>query len=286
MRMKVRLGLVARLRRRGATAGRHLALGGICLVIAVPLIWMVSTAFKLRSDVFAPIPRVIPDPIVWSNFSEAWTSLPFAIYYRNTAVVAFGILGVQLVTVTLAAYAFARMRFPGQHLLFFLMLGQMMITPQSTFVPNYVTISQLGLLNTQLAIMLPYFASGLGVFLLRQAFKGIPRELEDAACLDGCSGLRFLWYIGVPLVRPTLIAFALISVSYHWNEFFWPLLVTDTPSARTLTVGLGVFAESSEGGAEWTLLMAATLIVVAPIAALFMVLQRQFISTFMQSGLK
>jgi len=252
----------------------------------VPLMWMVSTALKSRQEVFSQIPKWIPSSPVWSNFAEAWNYIPFARYYLNTLIIAFGLLFVQLITISLAAYAFARMEFRGKAVLFMLFLTQMMLTAQSTVVPNYLTISKLGLLDTYVAVAAPYFATALGVFMLRQTFLVIPKEIEHAARLDGCSGLRFLWHIALPLSKPTLLAFSIISISYHWNEFFWPLIVTDTPKARTLTIGLGIFAQSAEGGAEWTLLMAATLIVVTPIILLFFVFQKRFVSSFMQSGLK
>jgi sn-glycerol 3-phosphate transport system permease protein len=264
----------------------HAFLSAFSVLMLVPLVWMISTALKSRQEVFSQIPNWIPSSPVWSNFVEAWDYIPFARYYLNTFIIAFGLLFVQLITISLAAYAFARMEFRGKAVLFMLFLTQMMLTAQSTVVPNYLTISKLGLLDTYVAVAAPYFATALGVFMLRQTFLVIPKEIEHAARLDGCSGLRFLWHIALPLSKPTLLAFSIISISYHWNEFFWPLIVTDTPRARTLTIGLGIFAQSAEGGAEWTLLMAATLIVVAPIIVLFFIFQKRFVSSFMQSGLK
>ncbi len=264
----------------------HAFLSAFSVLMLVPLLWMISTSLKSRQEVFSQIPRWIPSSPVWSNFTEAWNYIPFAQYYLNTFIIAFGLLFVQLITISLAAYAFARMEFKGKAVLFMLFLTQMMLTAQSTVVPNYLTISKLGLLDTYVAVAAPYFATALGVFMLRQTFLVIPKEIEHAARLDGCSGLRFLWHIALPLSKPTLLAFSIISISYHWNEFFWPLIVTDTPKARTLTIGLGIFAQSAEGGAEWTLLMAATLIVVAPIIVLFVIFQKRLVSSFMQSGLK
>lgn len=264
----------------------HGPLMAISFVILVPLFWIVSTSLKERTDVFTPAPKWLPSPIVLVNFPDAWSLVPFQQYYVNTVLVAFGLLAVQFVTITLAAYVFARMEFRGRDTLFLLFITQLMIAPQSLIVPNYFTISRLGLLDTRTAIALPYVASAFGTFLLRQTFKTIPRELEEAAFMDGCSRLRFLVQIAAPLARPTYLAFALVSLTYHWNEFFWPLIVTNTPRARTLTVGLGIFAQSAEGGAEWTLLMAGTVIVIGPLLILFLVFQRSFINSFMYSGLK
>lgn len=252
----------------------------------IPFLWMISTAFKSRSEVFSQTIQWIPSKLVFSNFVEAWNAAPFGTYYVNTIIVVVSLVIVQTITTTLAAYAFARMKFRGSNLLFFLFLVQLMITPQATVLPNYFTMSNLGLLNTRTAIILPYFASAFGTFLLRQAFKTIPQELEDAAFIDGCGKIGFLRYIGIPLVMPTILTFVIISVTYHWNEFFWPFIVTESNRVRTLTVGLAVLAEASESGAEWTLLMAATLIIIIPLIILFVIFQRRFIESFMQAGIK
>ena len=255
------------------------------LVIVVPFLWIALTAFKERNEVFSLVPQWLPAHPTLQNFSGVLDAMPFWRYYWNTLVVAFGLLGVQLITITLAAYAFARMEFWGRDILFILLLVQLMIAPQSTAIQNYATIVNLGLLDTRLAIMAPYLASAFGTFLLRQTFKSIPKELEEAAALDGCGGLRFLLSIAVPLAVPGYLAFALVSLTYHWNEFFWPLVVTETSRARTLTLGLGIFAQTAEGAADWTMLMATTLMVIAVPLVLFLVFQRRFINSFMLSGL-
>lgn len=203
----------------------------------------------------------------------------------NTVLVVLGILAVQLVTATLAAFAFARLEFRHRELLVYLFIVQMMLPVHAIIVPNYLTVRSLGLLNTHLAMMLPFWASGYGTFVLRQAFRQIPQELEDAARIDGCSGVRLLWYILVPQVRPTLVAFGLISVVTHWNDFLWPLIVTDTPDVRTLTIGLAMFVQQ-ESGADWTLLMAATVLVTLPLLVAFVVFQRKFVESFMYAGLR
>jgi len=253
----------------------------------IPLAWCISTAFRTPLDLFrSPSVSLIPKHFTLANFSEAWGRAPFGKYLYNTIVFTFGLLMIQLVTLTLAAYAFARLKFKGRDLLFYVFLAQMMIAPQSLIVPNYLTIRKLGLLDTKLAIMMPYFASAFGTFLLRQAFKTIPVELEESAKLDGCDGLRFLWYIGVPLVKPTLFAFSIISLVYHWSEFFWPLVVTNTPRSRVLTIGLAMFGRQAESGSEWTLLMATTLAIILPPLVSFLIFQRHFINSFMKSGIK
>ncbi len=263
----------------------HLVLLLVSLVTVTPYLWLLSTSLKLRTEVFTPTPQWIPWPVNFGNYAEVFERAPFLLYLGNTLVVVAGILAVQLVTVTLAAYVFARRRFRGQGLFFVLFLVQMMIPIHATFLPNFLTLRKLDLLNTRVAMMLPFLASGYGTFLLRQAFKQIPRELEDAAVIDGCGGLGFLWHVLIPLARPTLVAFSLISLVSHWNDYLWPLIVTDTPDVRTLTIGLGMFVQQ-ESGADWTLLMAATAFVTAPLMGIFLVFQRKFIESFMFSGLK
>ena len=172
--------------------------------MVVPLVWIILTAFKERNEVFSLVPQWLPAHPTFNNFLGVLDAMPFWRYYWNTLVVAFGILAIQLVTITLAAYAFARMEFWGRDVLFILLLVQLMIAPQSTVIQNYLTVTSLGLLDTKLAIMAPYLASAFGTFLLRQTFKGIPKELEEAAALDGCGGFRFLMHVAVPLALPGL----------------------------------------------------------------------------------
>jgi sn-glycerol 3-phosphate transport system permease protein len=273
------------MRRRLSHLATHLVVGLVALVTVTPYLWLLSTSLKFQTEVFTPTPQWIPWPINLGNYAEVFDRAPFGLFLINTIVVVTGILAVQLLTVTLAAYVFARRQFRGANVLFVLFLLQMMLPIHTTFLPNFLTLKSLDLLNTRVAMMLPFFASGYGTFLLRQAFKQIPRDLEDAAVIDGCGGLRFLWHVLIPLARPTLVAFGLISLVSHWNDYLWPLIVTDTPDVRTLTIGLGMFVQQ-ESGADWTLLMAATVFVTAPLLVIFLVFQRKFVESFMFSGLK
>ena len=268
------------------TLALHAFMIVLAILVLAPLVWILVTAFKSRQDVFSQVPTWLPRKIVLSNFQEVWEMVPFAAYYKNTFLISFGLLGVQLITVTLAAYAFGRLQFKGRDTLFIVFLTQLMIAPQSLIIPNYLTISSLGLLDTKVAVAAPYIASAFGTFLVRQTFMSMPKELEEAAFMDGCEGLSFLYHIGVPLVKPSLLAFSLVSLTHHWNEFFWPLIVTETSKSRTLTIGLGIFAQTAEGGAEWTLLMAATLLTIGPLLLTFLIFQKRFINSFMMSGLK
>ena len=220
-----------------------------------------------------------------SNFITAWHSAPFAHYFINTALQVMLIVTVQVVLATLAAYALVRFRLKGQGVIFALILLQLMISPDVLILNNYKTIGALGLRDTLAGIAMPYFASAFAIFLLRQTFKGVPRVLEEAAIIEGASRIRILWRIYVPLALPVYTAFVLVSVSFHWNDFLWPLVITDSVTVRPLTVGLQLFS-APEQGVQWALIRAATLMTSSPLIMLFLVLQRQFVQSFMRSGIR
>jgi sn-glycerol 3-phosphate transport system permease protein len=224
-------------------------------------------------------------PLTLENFREALSRAPFPRYALNTFVLVTSILAAQLVLCTLAAYAFARYAFRGREVAFSLVLVQLMITPEILIVENYATLANLGLVDTILGIGLPYMASAFGIFLLRQAFKSTPKELEEAARLEGCGVLGVLWKVHVPLARPTYLAYGLVSISHHWNNFLWPLVITNSVETRPLTVGLGVFG-APESGVNWSIVSAATLLSVAPLLIAFLLFQRQFVQSFMHAGIK
>jgi sn-glycerol 3-phosphate transport system permease protein len=224
-------------------------------------------------------------PFTLENFRRAWAVAPFARYILNTMALVTLILAAQLVLCTLAAYAFARYDFPGKGALFALVLVQILIMPEILMVENYVTLSRIDLVDTLAGVGLPYMASAFGIFLLRQSFKQVPRDLEDAAAVEGAGPLRTLWTVFVPLARPTYLAYGLVSVSYHWNNFLWPLVVTSSVETRPITVGLGIFA-APETGVNWSVISAATLTSVAPLLVAFLLFQRQFVQSFMRAGIK
>ncbi len=228
---------------------------------------------------------VLAAPLTLDNFARAWSAAPFARYFVNTIILCTLILAGQLVLCTLAAYAFARFAFPGRSLIFALVLLQLMVTPDVLIVENYRTMSALGLRDTILAIGLPYMASAFGIFLLRQTFKTVPAELDEAARIEGCSPLQVLWKVYVPLARPVYVAYTLVSVSYHWNNFLWPLIITNSVESRPLTVGLQVFSATDQG-IDWSIVTAATLVTTAPLLIGFLLFQRQFVQSFMRAGIK
>ena len=248
----------------------------------LPLVYAFWTAFHPGefSTRFA-----LAAPLTLDNFVRAWQAAPFARYFLNTTLLVTMVLAAQLVLVTLAAYAFARFEFPGRGMLFALVLVQLMVMPDVLIVENYRTMATLGLKDTILAIGLPYMASAFGIFLLRQTFKTVPRELDEAARIEGCSPLQTLWKVYVPLARPTYLAYALVSVSYHWNNFLWPLIITNSVEARPLTVGLQVFSATDQG-VDWSIITAATLLTTAPLLIAFLLFQRQFVQSFMSAGIR
>jgi sn-glycerol 3-phosphate transport system permease protein len=254
----------------------------LALAWVLPLIYTVWTAFHAPEYAahFA-----WNAPLTLNNFARAWDAAPFARYFLNTTLLVVMILAAQLVLSTLAAYAFARYEFRGRDVAFSLVLVQLTVMPDLLLVENYRTMAGLGLVDSLFAIGLPYFASALAIFLLRQTFLGIPKELDEAARMEGASAMQTLWRVYVPLARPIYVAFGLVSVSYHWNNFLWPLIVTNSVHARPLTVGLQVFS-SVDQGIDWSIITAATLMTSAPLLIAFLLFQRQFVQSFMRAGIK
>ena len=224
-------------------------------------------------------------PLTLSNFFEVWNQAPFARYFLNTFLIVSSILIAQFVVCTLAAYAFARYEFFGSKILFAIILIQLMVVPEILIVENYKIMSKLNLVDTILGVGLPYMASAFGIFLLRQTFKTIPKELEEAARVEGCKLFGILLRVYVPLAKPTYLAYALVSVSYHWNNFLWPLVITNSVNTRPLTVGLAIFG-APESGVNWSIISAATLLSVSPLLLGFILFQKQFIQSFMYAGIK
>lgn len=253
---------------------------------AVPVIWALVASLRPATEPLGRGDVWFGSRLTLANYARALELAPFDRYFMNTMIIVLMILGVQLITITLAGFAFARYRFPGDRLLFFFILLQLMIPTTALLVPNFATIRALGLYDTRLAIAIPYFGSAFGVFLMRQAFLAVPRELADAGIIDGCNWWQLLRHIYLPPSTPTLIAFGLSSVAWHWNEFLWPLIVTSSDKSRPLTAGLVRFTQLGEIGAQWSLLSAATLLVAGPLFIAFLIFQKRFIQSFLHSGIK
>jgi sn-glycerol 3-phosphate transport system permease protein len=261
--------------------------GAAAFLWAVPFAWMTVASLRHDSAGASDIASLVPSPpFSFGNFADAWTSGDFPLWYGNTILLCGGLLAVQCVTVSLAGYAFARCRFPGQGPLFGAFLLQLMLVPPILIVPNMRTLVALHLYDTLAGVAAPYCASAFGVFLMRQTFRTIPREYEEAALIDGASVPQLIVRVLLPLARPGLIAFAIVSVTAHWNEFLWPLMATSSPSNQVLTVGLASFTAGAEAGSEWGVIAAGTFFVAAPLLLAFLVFQRQFVSSFTLSGIK
>jgi sn-glycerol 3-phosphate transport system permease protein len=272
-------------RKVGGTIGTIL-LALLALSWALPLIWSISVALRPANVSVASGSPWWGGGLTLHNFAEAWDRVPFGRYYVNTFIIVFGVLAVQLMTISLAGFTFARLHFPGRDVLFVLILMQILVPTNALIVPNYTTIRRLHLFDTKLAIMLPFFASAFGTFFLRQTFKQVPQELDDASVLDGASWWQTLWHVYLPSARAALVAFSVVSISFHWSDFLWPLIVTNSDSSRPVTVGLNTLTQMGESGAQWALVMAGTLLVISPLLGLFFLFQRQFMSSFLHSGLK
>jgi sn-glycerol 3-phosphate transport system permease protein len=274
-----------RMLRKATDSWLHLVMAPLALLWLCPLIWIVVTSLKTNTEVFDQAAGFLPEVLNFANYPNTLAVAPFGTYLMNSIIVTGSILLCQLVTITLAAYAFARLEFPGKNLLFTLFLLQVMFPIYAIFLTNFLTLREMGLINTLPAMIVPFVASGYGTFMLRQSFRQVPSELSDAARLDGCGHMGTLWHVYLPLVKPTLIAFGIISVVTHWNDYMWPLLVTNSESVRTLPIGLGLLAKA-DSGADWPRLMAGTTLVVSPLLLFFVIFQRRFVDSFMHTGVK
>ncbi|MCQ9616703.1 carbohydrate ABC transporter permease [Paenalcaligenes niemegkensis] len=254
----------------------------LALLWVAPLLYAAWTAFREPAAVFN---LDLSSGWTLNNLAQAWGGAPWLIYIRNTMFLVGSILIGQFVLCTLAAYAFARFSFRGKGLLFSLVLLQLFILPEVLIVENYSMVSRLGWSDSVWGMGVPYMASAFGVFLLRQAFKQVPTELEDAARIEGCGRLAVLWRVYVPLAKPVYLAYALVSVSTHWNNFLWPLVISSSVSTRPLTVGLSLFG-APESGVSISLISAATLLTMLPLLLGFLLFQRQFMQAFLRSGLR
>ena len=276
------MGMVSR--RRAANSLTHLVLLAAGLVMVVPFIWMVSTALKGNSEIYIYPPTWLPEQIHLENFSRAWRFAPFGRFYVNSIFVAVTITLSQVVTSALAGYVFARVRFPGRDVIFYMYVATLIVPTQVTMLPLFLMMNELKWINTYEGLIMPFLANAFVVFFLRQFFSTIPQELEDAAKIDGCSRTRFILQVLLPLSRPALASIGLFTFLGQWNSYIWPLIITNSTRMRTLPIGLRYFVE--ESGAQYNYMMAAALITVAPVVLLFFLAQRQFIESIARTGVK
>jgi len=265
---------------------RHIILTLVALSTLVPFVWMIGTSFKTSAQVFTFPPKILPSPAVLDAYEKLFTQVPITRYMTNSLFITITIMIGQLICNCLAAYAFARIPFRGRDWLFMGYLGTLMIPGHVTLIPGFILMKYLGWIDTYYALTIPFlFGSAFGTFLLRQFFLTVPRDLEDAARLDGCGYLRILWSVHIPLVKPALATHAVFTFLTFWNEFLWPLIVTNSDSKRVLTVGLTSLA-SGYLGTDWPTLMAGTVLSIVPILLIFAFAQRYFIEGITLSGLK
>jgi putative chitobiose transport system permease protein len=263
----------------------YLLLSAIALVMLLPLIWLTSTAFKSPTEnIFQFPPQFIPQQPTVQNFVKVWQTNPFGRYLFNSSVVAVLTVGLNLLLCSLAAYPLARLQFRGRELIFSLIVSTILIPFQIVMIPLYILTVQLGLRNTYLGLIFPAIASAFGIFLLRQAFQGVPKELEEAARMDGCSELGIWWFVMLPSIRPALVTLAIFVFIGSWSDFLWPLLVLDQPDYYTLPLGVAKLAGAFS--LDWRLIAAGSVISIAPILLFFGLMQRYIVPTETGSGVK
>lgn len=255
---------------------------GIAMI--APFVWMISTSLKEEGTVFTIKPQWIPRPVVFNNYAVVWNSLPFGRFFLNSFFVATSLTIGQVVTSSLAAYAFARLKFPGRDKLFMAYLATLMIPMHVTMIPIFVIIKKLGWIDTYRALILPGMFTAYGTFMLRQFFLTIPKELEEAAIIDGCSRLGIYWNIILPLSLPALATLSTFTFLGAWNDFLWPLIVTISNEMKTLPVGLATL--QGQYLTDWTILMAGSVLVIIPVLIVFIFNQRFFVKGIVMTGLK
>ncbi|MGM0854029.1 MAG: carbohydrate ABC transporter permease [Bacillota bacterium] len=252
------------------------------IVMLFPFVWMVLTSLKTYAESIQVPPVMIPEDFQWKNYQEVFTLLPFFKFMMNTFIITVLRTAGQLFLCSLAAYAFARIVFPGRNLLFVLALSVLMVPGQVFLLPQYMIMVKLGWLNTLQAVVVPGLFSAFGTFLLRQFFMGLPKELEEAARLDGCNHFQIYWRIMLPLAKPGLIALGIFTILWSWNELMWPMIVNSSPDAMTLAVGLSSL--QGQYGTNYPILMAGSFLAVLPMLILFIILQKQFIEGIAITG--
>ncbi|CAD5968384.1 L-arabinose transport system permease protein AraQ [Planktothrix tepida] len=263
----------------------YIILGIIAVLMLFPLVWLVSTAFKSPSEnIFQFSPQLIPSQPTFQNFITVWEANPFGRYLLNSLIVATLTVSLNLLFCSLAAYPLARLNFKGRDGIFTAIIATIMIPFQIVMIPLYVLTVQLELRNTYLGIIFPSIASAFGIFLLRQAFQSVPKELEEAARIDGCSELGIWWNVMIPAVKPALITLAIFVFIGSWSDFLWPLLILDQPDYYTMPLGVATLAGTFS--LDWRLIAAGSVISIAPVLLLFLILQRYIVPTDAGSGVK
>ena len=260
-------------------------LSAIALIMLLPLLWLVSTSFKgPMENLFQFPPQFFPESPTFANFAKVWETSPFGRYFFNSTLIAVVTVALNLLLCSLAAYPLARLNFKGRELLFSLVVSTILIPFQIVMIPLYILTVRLGLTNTYLGVIFPSIASAFGIFLMRQAFQSVPKELEEAARIDGCTELGIWWHIMIPSVRPALVTLAIFVFIGSWSDFLWPLLILDRPEYYTLPLGVARLAGSFS--LDWRLIAAGSVISIVPIILFFVAAQRYIVPSEAGSGVK
>lgn len=275
--------------RRASISPAQIA-GYVAMVVAVaiiglPLGWLVSAALKETDEIYMIPATWIPLRPTLENFPRAWFAAPFGLYYLNTTVVTVVSVIGKLLMASTTAYGLVMLRFPGKNFIFALILGALMIPPQVVVIPNYILFGDWGLINTYPALILPHIPTAVGAFLLRQAFLALPREILDAAKVDGAGHMRTLWAIMLPLSLPVLVTFGLLATQDVWNDFLWPLVITNTDAMRTLPIGVSRLLDQ-EGNTQWGVVMAGAVYVILPLLIVFLWAQRHIVEGIAAGAVK
>ncbi|NDJ17627.1 carbohydrate ABC transporter permease [Myxacorys almedinensis] len=271
--------------RRWRSWGMYGVLSAIALIMLIPLVWLVSTSFKSPTEnIFQFPPQLIPVQPTVENFVTVWQSNPFGRYLFNSTLVSVLTVALNLLFCSLAAYPLARLSFKGREIIFSAVVSTILIPFQIVMIPLYVLAVKLQLLNTYLGVIFPGIASAFGIFLLRQAFQGVPKELEEAARMDGCSEVGVWWHVMIPSIRPALVTLAIFVFIGSWSDFLWPLLVLDRPELFTLPLGVANLAGTFT--LDWRLIAAGSVISIVPILMFFVAMQHYIVPTESGSGVK
>jgi multiple sugar transport system permease protein len=263
---------------------KHVVLITGAVGMLFPFFWAFSTSLKSLREVFRNPFSLIPAHPTWNNYVAIFSKIPFARYMLNSFVVASATTLLQITTAVLGAYAFSRLNFKGKKFAFYALLATMMIPSQLLMIPQYLIIARFGWVNTYEGLIFPYAATAVSTFLMRQFFLTIPRELQDAAVIDGCNQFQILTKIFLPLSKPAISTIAVFSFMWSWNGYFWPLLVVNVPDMRTVQLGLAMFR--TQGGIQWGQFMAGTIVATLPILIVYFFAQKHFIKSITLTGLK
>lgn len=257
---------------------------GAAIVIVFPFVWMIFTSFKPETEIVRFPPALWPESVSFTSYLDIWHRIPFLKFFKNSVIFASGVTLISLLLDSMAAYAFARLKFRGRNVLFVLVLVALMIPVQVTMIPLFIMLNKFGWIDTYAGLIIPRATNAFGIFMLRQFFIGLPKELDESARIDGCSEFRLYWQIIMPLAKPAIASLALFHFMYNWNDLLWPLIITNSDALRTLPAGLALFM--GQHVVEYGILTAGAAIALAPLVIAFLMAQKYFIQGIAFTGIK